>query len=76
MNVTETLLNVGGVFNLAFAIFHLLFWRIFGGCSRASWWFGTWQRRDGSCRRLTADIRARFVQQSHANHTMIWFGYM
>lgn len=30
MSVTETLLNVGGVFNLAFAIFHLLFWRIFG----------------------------------------------
>ncbi len=30
MNMAETLLIIGGVFNLAFAVFHLLFWRIFG----------------------------------------------
>lgn len=29
MSMAETLLNIGGVFNVAFAIFHLLFWRIF-----------------------------------------------
>lgn len=28
-NLTETILLVGGVFNLGFAIFHLMFWRLF-----------------------------------------------
>ncbi|OGP86468.1 MAG: hypothetical protein A2Y95_08530 [Deltaproteobacteria bacterium RBG_13_65_10] len=30
MTAAETLVVIGGAFNLLFALFHLLFWRIFG----------------------------------------------